>query len=241
MSPNSDKTSFRVSVLPYLTKATHISAPFITTFLLIHLSAPALANVGGSTLSSQTMIVGRELYQSKFGRNFLGLTPIAIHAVSAIAKRLLSPKDRPARPVPNLLSTTGYATALFFLPIHYTTHRLNPTIQNVTILDHELVKTGLRVWPWTSWFLYTGLVVATSLHLAEGTTIIWNTWLKDIVFGAWKRSNRNFRLGLALTGIALPVLAGLYALSCEPLIALASTVDQYQASFMSSFIYRIQF
>jgi hypothetical protein len=52
----SDKDSFRASALPYLTKATHISAPFITTFLLIHLTAPALANVGGSTLSSQTMV-----------------------------------------------------------------------------------------------------------------------------------------------------------------------------------------
>ena len=192
-------------------------------------------------------LLGREYYQSQFGEKFLVLTPITVHAISAIAKRLLSPKDRPPRRLSNLLSITGYASALFFLPIHYITHRVHPTIENAPIfavgpseLDYEFVKTGLHVWPWTSWFLYTGLVVATSLHFADGMTIIWNTWLKDIVFGAWKRSYRNRRLSLAFTGIALPVLAGLYTLSCEPLMAFASTVNRYQESFISSFIYRIQ-
>jgi hypothetical protein len=191
----------------------------------------------------------------------LVLTPITVHAISAIAKRLLSPKvhhqlestTTGPRPLSSLLSITGYATALFFLPIHFITHRVHPMIENAPIfavgpseLDFEFVKTGLRVWPWRSWFLYTGLIVSISLHLVDGMTIIWNTWLKDIIdsggtsSGAWKRSYRNHRLGLALTGIALPVLAGLYTLSREPLMAFASTVNRYQASFMSSFIYRIQ-
>ena len=175
------------------------------------------------------------------------LTPITIHVISAIAKRLLSQKNRPPRRLSNLLSISGYASALFFLPIHYITHRVHPAIENPPIfavgpseLDYEFVKTGLHVWPWRSWFLYTGLIVSTSLHLADGMAIIWNTWFKDIFFGAWKRSYRNRRLSLAFTGIALPVLAGLYTLSCEPLMAFASTVDRYKASFISSFIYRIQ-
>lgn len=42
--------------MPCLTKIAHGSTPFITTFLLIHLSAPALANLGGSSLASQTMV-----------------------------------------------------------------------------------------------------------------------------------------------------------------------------------------
>jgi len=248
MFPSSDKNSFGTSALPYLTKAIHISAPFITTFLLVHLTAPALASIGGSTLSSQTMLLGREYYQSQFGEKFLTLTPITIHALSAIAKRLLSPKNKPPRRFSSLLTITGYAIALFFLPVHYITHRVHPTIENPPIfavgpseLDYEFVKTGLHVWPWRSWFLYTGLILATSLHLADGMTIIWNTWLKDVVFGgAWKPTNRNRRLALAFTGIALPVLAGLYTLSSEPLLAFASTVNRYQATFMSSFIYRIQ-
>ena len=192
-------------------------------------------------------LLGREYYQSQFGEKFLILTPITIHAISAIAKRLLSPQKRPPRRLSNLLSITGYANALFFLPIHYFTHRVHPTIENAPIfavgpseLDYEFVKTGLHFWPWTSWFLYTGLIVSTSLHLADGMTIIWNTWLKDILFGAWKRTYRNRRLTLAFTGIALPVLAGLFTLSCEPLMAFTSTVNRYQASFISSFIYRIQ-
>ena len=178
------------------------------------------------------------------------MTPITVHTVSAIAKRLISPKDN-NRPLPrrlsSLLSITGYASILFFLPIHYLTHRLHPTIESAPIfavgpseLDYEFVKTGLHFWPWTNWVLYTGLIVTTSLHLVDGMTIIWNTWLKDIVFGAWKQSYRNRRLGMAITGIALPVLAGLYTLSREPLMAFTSTVNRYQASFMSSFIYRIQ-
>ena len=175
------------------------------------------------------------------------LTPIAVHATSAIAKRLLSPKNKPPRRLSSLLSTTGYATALFFLPIHYITHRVQPTIENAPIyavgpseLDYEFVKTGLHMWPGTSWFLYTGLIVSASLHLADGMTIIWKTWLKDVVYGAWKRKYRNYRRSLAFTGIALPVLAGLYTLSREPLMAFTSTMDRYQASFTSFFIYRIQ-
>ena len=47
---------WRIHTSSVLTALTHISAPFITTFLLIHLAAPAAANLGGSALSSQTMV-----------------------------------------------------------------------------------------------------------------------------------------------------------------------------------------
>ena len=58
---SSDMTSnprkpFHIVSLPYLTKLAHGSAPFLATFLLIHLAAPAVANLGGSSLSSQTMV-----------------------------------------------------------------------------------------------------------------------------------------------------------------------------------------
>ena len=39
-----------------LVKLAHASAPFLSTFLLVHLSAPLLANVGGSRLSSNVMV-----------------------------------------------------------------------------------------------------------------------------------------------------------------------------------------
>jgi hypothetical protein len=49
-------------VLRFLTKAIHVSSPFITTFLLIHLSAPVMG-LGGSTLASQTMVCYVYLYK----------------------------------------------------------------------------------------------------------------------------------------------------------------------------------
>lgn len=39
-----------------LTNVAHISAPFLTIFIIVHLSAPALATVGGSSLSSNVMV-----------------------------------------------------------------------------------------------------------------------------------------------------------------------------------------
>jgi hypothetical protein len=48
--------SVRQTALPYLTNISHVSAPFITTFLLVHLTPPVLANFGGSSLASQTLV-----------------------------------------------------------------------------------------------------------------------------------------------------------------------------------------
>lgn len=39
-----------------LAKVAHGSAPFLSAFLLVHLSAPIMANVGGSSLASQVMV-----------------------------------------------------------------------------------------------------------------------------------------------------------------------------------------
>lgn len=55
-SSNSRPDNLRTRILSYAKIISHGTAPFITTFLLIHLTAPALANVGGSSLASQTMV-----------------------------------------------------------------------------------------------------------------------------------------------------------------------------------------
>ncbi|KAI0258613.1 hypothetical protein BC834DRAFT_910723, partial [Gloeopeniophorella convolvens] len=94
----------------------HGSAPSITTFLLIHLSAPAVANLGGACLSSQTMTASRD--------HCLVFAPLLIHSTSALLKRLFSPRS--PRPLSSSLSATGYAVAFFFLPAHFITHRLAP-------------------------------------------------------------------------------------------------------------------
>ncbi|EDR11232.1 uncharacterized protein LACBIDRAFT_315798 [Laccaria bicolor S238N-H82] len=241
MSSNPRKP-FHIVSLPYLTKLAHGSAPFLATFLLIHLAAPAVANLGGSSLSSQTMLLGREYYQTSFGENFLLLSPLVVHSMSGIAKRLLSPKDQPPRPASSLLSISGYATLFLFLPIHYMTHRVNPTSDVPPIfavgpseLDYEYVKMGLHTWPWRSWLLYGGLVGSATLHLADGMAVIWNTYLKRKLAS----SSRKTRLAVSLGVIALPVMMGIYALSQEPMMIFASTMERYKASFMSSTVYQI--
>lgn len=50
--------SWRRDLASYLTPVSHASAPFITTFMLIHLTAPVMANLGGTSLSSQVMVGG---------------------------------------------------------------------------------------------------------------------------------------------------------------------------------------
>ncbi|KAF9557187.1 hypothetical protein CPC08DRAFT_640593 [Agrocybe pediades] len=243
---------WRTGALPILTKTSHICAPFITTFLLVHLSAPALANVGGSSLASQTMLLGREYYQTMLSEPLLVLGPLTVHTLSGALKRLLSPPGRPPRKWTHLLSLTGYATLLLFLPVHYGTHRAFPTLETPPIygvgpaeLDYEFVKTGLKTWPVRSCILYGGLVLSTTLHFVDGMTIIWNTWIKPAVEKAqvsvstWKRETRSRRMWMALGCIALPTLSGLLALGREPMMTFSSMMSRYSAVFLSSFVYRI--
>ncbi|OBZ75548.1 hypothetical protein A0H81_04865 [Grifola frondosa] len=174
--------SLALSTQPILTKLAHGSAPFISTFLLIHLSAPVLANLGGSSLSSQVMILGREYYQTSFGEKYLVLAPLFIHPLSGIFKRLLAPA--PARRLSSILSITGY-TAVAFVSMHFLVHRTFPADPAPPIfsvgpseLDYEYVKFALSEWPWRSWLGYVGLTACIAWHATEGMKIIWNTWLR---------------------------------------------------------------
>jgi len=221
----------RRTTLSYLTIASHGSSAFITTFLLIHLSAPVLANLGGASMSSKVMLLGREYYQTSFGEKFLLLTPLILHAWSGIGKRLLSsPPTKSPRPLSSLLTLTGYG-ALVFLPIHFFTHRLYPT--DSSMLDFEFVKLGLHKWPWRSCFLYGGLVGSVFLHAAEGINIIGRTW----VGGVWKTNKRTRRITAAIA--AAPVFTGLYFIFREPLMAFPSLARKFEAAFTRSFIYRL--
>lgn len=172
----------------------------------------------------------------------LVLTPLTLHAVSALLKRLVSPWGRP-RPVSHPLTITGYATMFLFLPIHFLIHRGYPTIETAPIsgvgvaeLDYEFVKTGLKLWPGRSWLLYGGLVLSTTLHMADGLQILWNSWGKDVLMSRpWSHSRRRASM---LGVFALPSLLGLYLLSREPLMAFPSLINRYRAVYLSSFIYQ---
>ncbi|KAF8555457.1 hypothetical protein OG21DRAFT_1483897 [Imleria badia] len=221
-----------------LAKLSHVSAPFLSTFLLVHLSAPLLANVGGSNLSSNAMLLGREYYQTPFGEKYLLLTPFVIHVASGVARRLFAPASKQPRKFTSMLSLTAYA-ALVFVPIHVFTHRLAPTDASAPILgvgpaelDYEFVKTGLSRFPWRSWVLYTGLVASVVVHAVEGINILRTTWL-----GATRLSSRTRKL--IAGAAALPVMLGLWTLSKEPLMALSSTVERYNACLRALWVYRI--
>ena len=54
--PRLSLDSLRRNSVPYLTFLSHVPTPFISTFVLVHLSAPIVANIGGSAFSSQVMV-----------------------------------------------------------------------------------------------------------------------------------------------------------------------------------------
>jgi len=227
---NDQSPSIRRTLLSCLTNVSHGSSPFIATFLLIHLSAPVLANVEGSSLSSQVMLLGREYYQTSFGEKYLLLTPLILHASSGVAKRLLSsPPTKSPRPLSSLLTLTGYG-ALIFLPLHFAVHRFYP---DSSMLDFEFVKLGLHKWPWRSWLLYGGLVGCVVLHAVEGMNIIGKSWAGT----KWKCSKRTRRIAAGIA--AIPVLTGLWFMFQEPLMVFPSLARQFEATFTRSFMYRL--
>jgi len=237
--------AWRGRLVSCLTTISHISAPFITTFVLIHLSAPAMGMVGGSSLSSRIMLLGREYYQTPFGEKYLVLAPLVIHPLAGVAKRLFSPGvgfQKPwsqPRPLTSILSSTGYLTLFLFLPVHYLTHRVYPAIPDAPIhsfgpaeLDYEFVKTGIQAWPLRSWFLYIGLVGCVALHAVEGISIITALQYGKDVIPRGKRKLLSFIAGI-------PALTGLFVISTETVWGLVSSMEGYRATFYRSVVYRI--
>ncbi|KAH9842493.1 uncharacterized protein C8Q71DRAFT_853042 [Rhodofomes roseus] len=223
-----------------LTRLSHGSTPFITTFVLIHLTAPALASLGGTTLSSQVMLLGREYYQTPFGEKYLVLLPLLVHPLSSLAKRLLAP--RPARRATSVLSLAGYAATLL-LAVHFLTHRVHPADAAPPVLalspaelDYEYVKYALQAWPWRAWFGYVALTAAVAGHAAEGAKVVWNTWLRDML-GGWRGGPG--RVAGVVAAVVVPVVSGLWVISSEPLMVFGSTAVRFHAAFTKSLVYRL--
>ncbi|KAG2073491.1 hypothetical protein BDR04DRAFT_1010589 [Suillus decipiens] len=234
---NGSKSSLTVAVL---TNVAHISAPFLSVFLIVHLSAPVLANVGGSSLSSNVMLLGREYYQTGFGERYLLFIPLTAHVASSIVKRILNLRSAPPPKITSTLSLAAYSALLVFLPIHFYTHRVSPTNPAPPIfavgpseVDYEFIKIGLARFPWRSWILYGGLVASVMLHAVEGAQII-----QASRFPSWKLRIRPRTRKIVAGAAAVPILAGLWMLSKEPLMVFASLAERYEAAFARCWVYR---
>lgn len=223
-----------------LTNVAHISAPFLSVFLIVHLSAPVLASVGGSSLSSNVMLLGREYYQTGFGERYLLFIPLTAHVASSIVKRIINPRSASPRKITSTLSLAAYSALLAFLPIHFYTHRVapaNPTPPIFAVgpseVDYEFVKIGLARFPWRSWILYGGLVASVMLHAVEGAQVI-----QASRFPSWKFRIRPRTRKIVAGAAAVPILAGLWMLSREPLMVFPSLTERYEAAFAWCWVYR---
>ncbi|KAI6150206.1 hypothetical protein EDD17DRAFT_1739618 [Pisolithus thermaeus] len=170
----------------------HTSAPFLSTFLVIHLSAPIAVSIGGSRLASSVMLLGREYYQTTFGERYLLLLPFTIHVTSSIAKWVpFTPKScARIHKLTSLLSVSAYGALFLFIAIHVVTHRLSPAEADALVPsssdinleafgcskpDSESVKTPIKTWSWLSWMPYMGLVGSVLVRTAGGASIIQGT------------------------------------------------------------------
>ncbi|KAI0035023.1 hypothetical protein K488DRAFT_76908 [Vararia minispora EC-137] len=220
--------SWRPVIIPYLTNITQATAPFLTTFVLVHLAAPVMANVGGSSMSSQVMLLGREYYQTSFGERYLLLTPLIAHIGSATLKRIISP--RPPRAWTSSLTITGYTLAFLALPMHFLTHRWIPADPSPPIhafgpaeLDYEFVKFGLSMLPLRSWVGYGLLATFAVTHLVEGVSILQRT---NGMKGITRRARRT-----VAAAVLLPVLSGIVVLAREPLLVFGPLAERYRAVY----------
>ncbi|KAF9265840.1 hypothetical protein L218DRAFT_956810 [Marasmius fiardii PR-910] len=230
-----------ISVSNLLTNLNHGSAPFISTFLLIHLTAPTLANLGGSELSSQVMILGREYYQTSFGEKYLLLGPIIVHTLTGITRRLLGPR----KPI-SLVHLTAYPL-LVLAPIHFLTHRAIPALPTDPIaslspseLDYQFVVYQLHKYPVVSWTVYSALLITAIVHAVEGAVVVWNTWNPRMRVNQRGKSRRA-RLAVTLLAVGGPVFSGVYILWRELPFVLKGMVERFDAVFKDVPIYQLGF
>ncbi|KAH8114072.1 hypothetical protein DFH11DRAFT_1509412 [Phellopilus nigrolimitatus] len=245
-TPSSPSTnaSLRQKLVPYLTKASHLPTPFLSAFLLVHLSAPLVANIGGPSLSSQVMLLGREYYQGEMNEIFLLFAPLALHISASMLKRFVSPSS--PRPPTSLLTIAGYAATLS-IPIHVLIHRVYPSDPSEPIsslgpaqLDFSFVQHALQGWPVRSVIMYGGLIVGTLLHTLEGGALLWDLYFaKEGTARRGQKDRARRRKMLDAVGV-LSFLAGLYSLWQEPIaMPLPSILRRFDTILSHSLVYRL--
>jgi len=258
-------TSIRQTLLPILTKLQHAPTPFMTVFLLVHLSAPVIANIGGSEAASQVMLLGREYYQGR-GEPWLVYGPLALHVVAGILKRgILSlpvpissrsgntgtandngdngldqkPKKRPfpfSRPT--VLTATAYIS-LLLIPVHINLNRLLPSSPSPPVNSLGPGELDYE-------FVKAGFM---SWKWGTRSWILYGTLVTCVAIHAcegfsvirriWGGNVITRRSRRLVAGFgALIVLSGLARVATEPLTAFSGQVDRYMSVYTMSPWYR---
>jgi hypothetical protein len=244
----------RQRIIKYLTLAQRCSAPFLSVYIGIHLSAPIAANFGGSALSTKMMVranrrvcistdetdrilqlLGREYYQGNYTEYILLWIPLGIHVGSSLTRRFLL--GLPKRPA--LVTVAAYG-ALIPVLLHAGFHRILPSSPAPPIsslspseLDYEFVKTGFSAWPVFTWTSYMTLVSVVLLHAAEGASIITR------YFTGYAPTKLVRRSIAALTTSA--VFFGLYRIYQEPLQLRGLQLDRVMSVYRQSPVYTYVF
>ncbi|QRW00341.1 hypothetical protein RhiJN_28359 [Ceratobasidium sp. AG-Ba] len=247
-----------------LTYAQHLPTPFITTFMLIHLTAPAVASIGGVSAASQ--LLGREYYHGVPQEALLVYAPITLHVCASLAKRLvkigrlvqkagtsdvaqLPPKQNRSVISSNALQLTGYPL-VFLLSPHIATHRLLPSTPSPPIssispseLDFSFVNFGLKNWPARSWIMYSVLVGAGIMHVTYGAPIVWRTILRLLkkagLVNSESKKSLSWRMfpKASLLGIGV-VLLGMLRIAREDVFLTRLATTRMVASYRLSPFYR---
>ncbi|KAG9095117.1 hypothetical protein FS749_011048 [Ceratobasidium sp. UAMH 11750] len=251
-----------LSIMAGLTYAQHLPTPFITTFILIHLTAPAVASIGGMNAASQVMLLGREYYHGVPQEDLLVFTPITLHVAASLAKRLAkmvgalrrtrvgdikekSAKDYRIISPANALQLTGYPLLLLLSP-HITTHRVHPSTPSPPIssispseFDFSFVNFGLKNWPVRSWIMYSVLVGAGVMHVTYGAPIVWRTILRLLKKVGIVRSGSTWKTSpkASLVGIGI-ILLGVFRISQEDVFLTRLASTRMMASYQLSDLYK---
>lgn len=175
-SRGQSKRHARGAWLRAATLAQSASAATIGSVLIVHLAAPVAASLGGADMANQTMLLGREYYQSALLEPVLVWGALGVHLVAALVRRQCLPRAprcawRDARWWHRL---AGLALAPVLL-LHVVTNRLVPSRSAAPMrelspaeLDMSYVSVGFAHYPRVSWLVYTWLCVCGAVHLVGG-------------------------------------------------------------------------
>ncbi|KAG2221926.1 hypothetical protein INT45_013262 [Circinella minor] len=180
-----------------LTTIQSASAVAFSSFIFVHGSQIALANVGGPDMTNRWLLLGRPFYQDEHTEGLVVTGAITVHVVSGLAKaairqywqgqrkKQLNKSDNDSNEdintilsVNNKKNTNGLlsyhnVTGYFLIPlcwIHYRLVRELPVkvFGDSSMLDVGIVAWGLQNWPLFTYTVHGALIGTAAYHIISG-------------------------------------------------------------------------